>query len=208
MSIVDKRTKQPFVSTPIIVLQDFYERALPTGATDINHYDRKIIADNDLHLSIENAKIKLSARGSKPQKFDKLRPVLRTIIYQSRESNQNETLLAMIKRNLNVPELSGPIDKEVQGEQLIEAFVNSCIPPQNRKTLSSLCNEPILPCTEIMTEWYERQLPATRDLIESYLSIWEKDLTKYEFMIKKNPKPTLESSALKTYSALQTILFY
>lgn len=58
-----------------------------------------------------------------------------------------------------------------------------------------------------MQEWYERQPAGTKQAPESTISLWEKDLAKYEFMIKKNPKPSLEETSLHNYTALQTICF-
>jgi hypothetical protein len=75
---------------------------------------------------------------TKQPKFDRLRPVLRTIIPSDRLPSQSESLLGAIKRNLNAPELVNKmLSPRRLAEVMVKNFINSAIPEENRAMFDS-----------------------------------------------------------------------
>lgn len=67
----------------------------------------------------------------KTERFDRLRPILRTAVPINRPNTQVESLLAMIKRNQSVPDLGGYADVQALADTMIKRF-NCLIKPEAR----------------------------------------------------------------------------
>lgn len=121
-------------SCSVEVLQDFYDHMLPSNSIHFLNYDvYNVNTLFPLEIHLENISFDSSkTRVYKHSCFDKLRPHLRTSIGDSRPSNQIETLLAMIKRNLNVPEIQGQVCEDSLVELMFDKFVTTFIPDYQR----------------------------------------------------------------------------
>lgn len=77
--------------------------------------------------------------------YDRLKPTLRTAMPESRLSNQIETLLPMIKRNQNIPDIGGDVDDGVLADLMIDKFIGTYIPVSSRGWFDSFEHSKILP---------------------------------------------------------------
>lgn len=118
-----------------------------------------------------------------------------------------EVLLALFKRNYNVPELQGLCYEQDIIDECAERFFNSYVPEQNTGFLQECSNSPIYPSSMDIEDWLNDQPSSVRGLVEKDVrSIFEKPLNEYDLSIKKQPKPPLDMTAINTYSSLQTII--
>nr|DAZ87875.1 TPA_asm: hypothetical protein [Fasciogiga virus] len=135
----------------------------------------------------------------KPPEFDTLAPVLQTHAPRIRESNTNEILLAIQKRNAAVPQLQTTCDVVLIANRMMERLKGFFV---NRTAY-----EEIQINATMISEWLAGQSQGTEDAIEP--SLLEKtDMASYEFIIKRSPKPALTDAAGWDYQALQTVLFH
>ncbi|RZF35348.1 hypothetical protein LSTR_LSTR014790 [Laodelphax striatellus] len=123
----------------------------------------------------------------------------------SRPNTQVETLLAMVKRNLNVPDLMGVTDIPALADSMFDAFVSTYI--GDNGLASGFERMPILPNPRSLSEWLVTQPPNVVDQISCDLPLHERRLDRYDFMIKSTVKPQLDTNAPYVYSALQTIAY-
>lgn len=87
--------------------------------------------------------------------YDKIQPVLRTIIPHHRPHTQMETLLAMVKRNLNIPEIQGIVDQEMLSDMMVESFINTFIDKTTRRYMFRQYQEEYLlkPTANSLWDW-------------------------------------------------------
>lgn len=108
------------------VLQEFFDYIFPGDSlVDLSFDTYKGNCTKDLEIFIDNMNIDMSRDWSVLRSnFNKLRPVLRTSIPFSRPNTQIETLLAMVKRNLNVPVIQGVVDEYLMVDSMIESHLS------------------------------------------------------------------------------------
>lgn len=162
--------------------------------------------NNELDLELDDVHITESKRPPKISRFDKLRPVLKTFMPISRRPSQIESIIALNKRNMAVPELDGLVDLHALGERLITQFIGSYVEEENMWLFDEYKRNPIRPNTEAIEDWLSTQDPAVRKMLnppDEDITHWRWD--KYKFMIKPTVKPTLDTTAPYTNNALQTI---
>lgn len=187
-------------------LQEAYDWFFPGNS--IHHLDFDVMNVNttfpiDFHL--ENMRLGLSQlRNYKPSRFDKLRPTLRTSVPFSRPSSQIETILAMLKRNLNVPDIQGDIDNEALADSMFRAFTSTFLD----SSAAAYCQSPIQPNPRSTSEWLYTQKPGVMNFIDNDIPLHERKMNVYEFMIKSTVKPQLDVNAPYIYSSLQTIAYH
>lgn len=109
---------------------------------------------------------------------------MRTSIGDSRPSTQIETLLAMIKRNLNVPEIQGQVFEDSLVELMFDKFVTTFVPDYHRDLFDAFVGSPIVPNAASLTEWVRRQKTEVLSQIDVDVPLHERQLNYYNFMIK------------------------
>lgn len=107
----------------------------------------------------------LNQRPPKVSRFDKLRPVLKTFMPISRRPSQIESITALNKRNMAVPELDGLVDPHALGERLITQFIGSYVEEENMWLFDKYKRNPIRPNTEAIEDWLSTQDPAVRKML-------------------------------------------
>nr|DAZ87880.1 TPA_asm: hypothetical protein [Fasciohepa virus 2] len=131
--------------------------------------------------------------------YDTLSPVLQTHAPRIRESNTNEILLAIQKRNAAVPQLQTTCDVVLIANRMMERMKGFFV--------DRTAFEEIQLNATMISEWLVNQSQGVEDAIEP--SLLEKtDMASYEFIIKRSPKPALTDAAGWDYQALQTVLFH
>lgn len=103
-------------------LQHLYDEVFPGASCE--DYSGDIYSVNvaePLALNLANMVIDASrVRNFKQKSFDRLHPLLRTHMPHVRPGTAIETLVAMVKRNLNVPEIKGETDPDTVAEYMFE----------------------------------------------------------------------------------------
>lgn len=192
------------------VLQEFYDYVLPGNSVHFLDYDvYNVNTLFPLEVHLENITFDSSrTRVYKPQQFDKLKPVLRTSIGDSRPSTQIETLLAMIKRNLNVPDIQGQVFEEEMIDLMFSKFVSTFIPSHHMSIFDEFSSSPLVPNATSLTQWLHKQKPEVLGQIDVDVPLHERHLNFYNFMLKSTVKPQLDINAPYVYSSLQTIAYH
>lgn len=156
--------------------------------------DSLIVQDAPLNLNFDSLSIDKIYRVP-VSKYDCLIPVLKTAMCTPRRQTSTEVLLALFKRNFNVPSLQGLIDEELMINDCVNNFINSYIPECNLPILKQCTDNPVYPSTTDIQNWLNDQENNVRGLLgDVYESLWEKDLGRYDLSIKKLAKPPLLNS--------------
>lgn len=124
----------------------------------------------------------------------------------SRPDIQVETLLAMVKRNQAVPELSGCVDIDALSDVMLNRF-RSLLIPEADEVLGFYSTNFISPNTVAVRNWLSVQPPIVQSMIAQPSDILVTDHSLYNFKIKPTVKPQLDTTAPYTYPALQTIAY-
>lgn len=195
-----------FHCTDINSLMYFHDLLLPGNSYHHHNMNPVNMLNNELDLELDDVHITESKRPPKISRFDKLRPVLKTFMPISRRPSQIESIIALNKRNMAVPELDGLVDPHALGERLIAQFIGSYDEEENMWLFDEYKRNPIRSNTEAIEDWLSTQDPAVRKMLnppDEDITHWRWD--KYKFMIKPTVKPTLDTTASYTNNALQTI---
>lgn len=96
---------------PIPILQTWYDMCLPgVAGTDVSH-DPYLVENSPLELLLEGLNVQTIPKCI-PKEIPHMMPKLMTNVSVPRKNTMNEVFLALLKRNLNVPDLQGFIDEE------------------------------------------------------------------------------------------------
>lgn len=193
----------------VTVLQRYYDELFPLASTyDYSGDIRSVNVEEPLSFALANAVLDSSrARNYRERKFDRMHPVLRTHMPHVRPNTSVETLLSMVKRNLNVPDIKGDIDSEVVVEYMLERFMDVYVLDAHRHEMRSFQERQIYPNAVDISEWLIGQGESTVDRLETDVPLHLRKLWEYSFMIKPTVKPKLTDTAHAEYAALQTIAF-
>lgn len=127
-------------------------------------------------------------------------------MYTRRPTTQYETLLALVKRNHSIPELSGIVDTDTLAKNLHERFINTYFTNDFDDNLFK--NEKIEINDVSIQAWLSRQPTGTIEKLESSEPLENIALNVYTYMIKASVKPQLDCTAPFSYPALQTIAYH
>lgn len=194
----------------ITVLQCAYDELFPLNSIHNLEYDvYHANVTEDLELQVSDMMLDSSRLRNYSQPwYDHLRPSLRTCMPQNRPNTSVESLLAIIKRNLNVPEVQGCVYSLDLAKAMHKSFVNSYIPPERRDLFHRMASLPIEPNAVNISEWLEGQPSQVVGNIGLSEPLHTMSLNLYQFMIKSTVKPQLDVRAPYVYSSLQTIAYH
>lgn len=204
----------PAVSTlhgcDVAVLQTWYDAVFP-GAGEFEYdADQMVVEGSDLDLYVDG-RVRLDAGkmiDSKKSKWSKLKPVLRTLMPANRVPSQKESLLALIKRNLNVPNVKDPrLARTGVAKNLFDNFVASAFDEKKLYMVRSFQDNVVQVNAVELQRWLKTQKPVVERNIVSDIAFEDREYDVFEFMIKNQLKPPLELAAMWKYAALQTIAF-
>ncbi|APG77763.1 hypothetical protein [Wuhan insect virus 8] len=137
--------------------------------------------------------------------FDTMSPVLKTPMYFTRDTTSREIRLALEKRNLAVPRMSGIIDIELVADDMLDRFIYNCFDENmlrfhNVDTLTLSAND--------VHFWLKNQETHVLSQIVPDFCLHKRAIDTYNFSIKRHPKPNLTIDATRSYAALQTIVYH
>lgn len=198
-------TPLPRIIDPVPALQEWYDRVLPGFSTQLYEFDSYKAHTSDLNLPIQDISFPMS--NLIPVKnFDTLTPNLRTALPLPRDQSLVETLLALMKRNMNCPELSSLSSDYLLADLVTERFVEAYVDPAKSTLFESFSDNPIKPNTYDLHRWLKTQQhhPNSEKLTPIHLEA----LNVYDFIIKKNPKPKMDPTTPFEYASLQTVIHH
>lgn len=190
------------------VLQSFFDALIPGASYRDYYFDPQIIENSNLNLYCDPLKFDPTMKLEAKRTFDKLVPNLKTHMPATRPNSQLETLIAVIKRNLNVPKLQAKIDYPNMVKMMVTRFVDTYIPKKNMYVLEGYYFDKIEPNMSHVNSWLETQAAKLDRNVDVDFDLNEADLSYYHCMIKPTPKPVMDATGINSYSALQTICYH
>jgi len=194
----------------VTVAQIVYDEIFPGHSVQEYKYDTKIVHDNDLSLNFSTLKAAINLAAVAPLKnLIGYTPNLRTAISPNRPQSTKETLIALMKRNFDVPSLATTNDFEVVFSMALGRFLKTFCRPDALILLKKYQRDRASLNRENVAKWVERLTPEAINKVDSeHFSVYLKETGKYNLMNKSQVKPKCELAAAKEYSALQTVVYH
>lgn len=187
-------------------LMTYHDMLLPGNSYHDHYLDNINMLNSELDLELTDIMITEDRRPTRIALYDKLKPILKTMMPTARRTSQIESIMALNKRNMAVPDLDGLGDPHALGERLLTQFKYSYFDETKLWMLNEFERTPIEPNSEALEEWLKIQDPSVRKLIVGPdTDPLEWNWNTYKFMIKSTVKPTLDVTAPFVNNALQTI---
>ncbi|APG77735.1 RdRp [Sanxia atyid shrimp virus 1] len=180
------------------ILQDANDALMGIGGYEDTSFDDYKITNSALDLPVASGSL-VYERSVKQSPYGKLQPVIRTNCYVPRRRVLVESLLAIAKRNLNVPDMTGNNPDDILPSSLRDVFVSTYL--LQRLPFSEI---QISPST--IKSWLIDQPAKVVDAVLAVMtSFKDVKINEYDFSIKPTPKPCVTPDANDTIPALQTI---
>lgn len=168
----------------------------------LNEFDAVSMNLRDNALNVKDCTIDFSKSVIlKRGEVEYLKPVIRTASEKPRTPGLLENLVAMIKRNMNAPDLTGTIDIEDTADVVAEKFMSSFL-------LDESFISGNVTSKDTFESWLSRQEAATIGQLANFNFVDLPPVDQYKHMIKCQPKQKLDNSILSEYPALQTIVYH
>lgn len=186
------------------VLQSYFDRIFPHHKAIDTNMVTTIVDQNPIQILNKNVTSIVGRGLSKQKEYDCLRPAIMTNVPAPRQETQKEMLLALDKRNLNIPDIDLDVDQDFVIETMLERFENRII--KNKELYNKFRNEQIVLSTDTAVEWLGKQdTHIPKRIQQERLNVSELD--RYQLTMKGNVKPQLDLDADKEYNAPQTVVF-
>lgn len=206
MTTIDDNTVRNTVSGGWTVLQDYYDRMMPGCSTHSRENDQMMAEMSKTDFSHKNVVIN-AGHSSVKSEIPTLRSILRTSMPQNRYQSQKDTLIALEKRNLHVPELSGIVDEDELARKIVQKLVDVIFIPEATVIMDRWKVDTVKPNPVDFSEWLKTQPNDLVKQITDSTAVQNKNLTAYTLMNKKQVKPDLTVNGPYVYSAVQTICY-
>nr|UZH43566.1 hypothetical protein 1 [Brejeira virus] len=168
-------------------------------------YDAWDVRNTDLNIEVGRIRFNPVLCVQLNRDYDMMRPLLKTPMPYMRDYNCREIMLALEKRNRNVPNMNGVVDYEEGSSLMLDALIRECF---DENLLRFHLREKIVVSMNSVYEWLSKQPTGTKELIVPDFALHQTALNAYTFSIKRKPKPNLTVDATKSYLALQTIVYH
>nr|BBV14745.1 replicase [Barley aphid RNA virus 1] len=201
--------ERPFVCSPsnefLTCAQEILTERFGQTTFSNQEHDEFLVMTSDLNFGTGSYRFTKLPGMFKHKHYGTMQPALRTVVYNNRNLNYREILLALEKRNFSAPKLSGVVDYEQLSTHLVENMFDKCV---DTEKFQFQLEVPIVYCQTTVNEWLAGQKPNVANLIVPDFPLHCDALDTYNFSIKRRPKPSLECDAASSYAALQTILYH
>lgn len=190
-------------SSPINAVQIFVDCIQPGSSCDLSRYDHEVFEQSDFHLSAEG--FVTSTDFVVRRRNDTLTPRLRTPCPPMFVQSQKQIIKAFDERNGGVPDVEGRIPYYVFAKRIVSSFVRNMI--GDKELLRFYERNKMTINVDSLTDWLSYQDPGILDQIalDPAYSIYEKDLTKYSYILKRIAKPSLDDRPQCKNSSAQAI---
>nr|QKW94174.1 polyprotein [Varroa jacobsoni virus 4] len=187
------------------VLQHFHDELIEGMSVIPTSYDGKIFETDELHLpSADNIRFS-TVFHTRMGKFDTLTPVVRTSCPEPVVSTFRQTVKGFFDRNGAVPELQGLVDDYRVAEDTLGSFINTYV--GNFDVFRTYEENPVFINVPQLEMWLKGQPNTVYGVLQddTYWSILDRKVSTYDFILKRVPKPKLDSTAVAKYPSPQTI---
>nr|WPV71127.1 MAG: replicase [Ips virga-like virus 1] len=212
-----------------IVLQDFVDTLLPGTSVEDQTFDAHMVHFSDLEVNVENViidadKIVPAIRRRNERNIltnvdsflkptDGLDPVLRTPMPLNRGQTHYETMLGMIKRNMNVPQMAGIVDDDYLVQQMVKRYILSYVSVDGLANISYFMRENVNVNTEALRNWVVKngispKLIGINNDKYNNVGYREKNMSTFNYMLKSQVKPKLNVDCTREYASVQTIAYH
>lgn len=168
-------------------------------------HDAWDVRNSDLDIQVGDVSFSPVGCVQMNKMYDCMRPVIKTPMPFMRDYNMRELVLALEKRNRNVPFMNGVVDFEESSSQMLDSLVAECFDPA---LLDFHRSQPITISLNSVGEWLSGQPTPVREMIVPDFALHCTAVNSYTFSIKRKPKPNLTIDATSSYLALQTIVYH
>jgi len=210
---------EKFIETPTIPLFTAYaptDFSLPEAQRFMNNVfseacfvdqtmDEWLIINSDLELELGELKYCHITAPYAEHTYDNMVPLLKTAMPIERNYHLREIMLALYKRNRNVPRYNSVVNFDETSDTMLDNLINRCF---DQKKLQMVNTQQITVGPGAITDWLVNQETSTLPLIVPDFAIHNSAVNCYNFSIKRQPKPVLTVDAVSSYTALQTIVYH
>lgn len=204
--------------SPVVVssLQSFYDECLPGASYACDEFDEYEFEYNDIDLRLEATKFDYSRSfnhvptdGINAKNSEYLRSRLRTSQPHDRPKTQRQILVAMGKRNCEVPIFVMPCDLQELCDTTFKSFVDSYCVPDAWAKLKRYSKDPLSIDKDALLEWAatHENIKLSR-LTNEEVPLETTEMYEYNLNIKSVAKNTLTPASCNEYPALQTIVHH
>lgn len=180
----------------IAELQAYHNLIFPKDYCTITSEDTALIHTRPLQFYTQLIRWKPIKDYYESTIWAPLQPVLKTNIQERVPRSVRETILAIQKRNDAVPWNEGLVALENFADLLFKHF-------KGYLTVDEVYS-PIHLSASGLTAWLAKQPLTASTAIGDHDSLVDPSL--YEFLVKRNPKPSLQDGSAMTHAALQTVM--
>ncbi|AYW01743.1 putative replicase protein [Uxmal virus] len=190
------------VAPTVEMLQTFMSHLYPNAVYVTNQFDAYFVHTNDISYTLQDVSFSPLWDRYTPSKYACLRPVLSTPAPAVREVSQREVMLGIMKRNLNPPKLVENVCAEDVSDHLLQNFNKMMI-----RDWDLVCQdmEPIVPTTDTIISWLERQDRSILKNIINDIPIQLQSLSSCSLSLKRHPKVRVSPDVVNIYDSVQTI---
>ncbi|AQM55311.1 hypothetical protein 1 [Loreto virus] len=168
-------------------------------------FDEYDVFNSDINLELGDITYSRISAQNYESPYENMIPNLHSPCPFDRKYNYREILLALEKRNRNVPYFNGVVDYDRVSSEMLDALLRECFDPYR---LRLACSDPVRIGSGDIHSWLKKQPLEVHDQIVPSFAMHNDALNQYSFSIKKQAKPNLTVDAASSYAALQTIVYH
>nr|DBA11535.1 TPA_asm: replicase [Rabai virus] len=194
------------VANPLTILQEFIDAMIPGGSTRIMRFDSRRIEEEHMHVT-SSCSVRDTYRSMGANKPDSMSSSLRTCCPTAVNDTLRQFLKAYGERNGGVPDYGGVRDDWVMSSDMVDTFCDAYL--VERDALSIYENREIDINVDSIEDWLAGKPQTVLRLIETDedYSIFDKNLSVYNMMLKRLPKIVTDAEAAVKNKSPQTILY-
>lgn len=196
-----------FVENPMTILQEFVDAMIPGGSTRIMRYDSKRLEEEHMHVTSSCA-VRDTYRSMGANKPDSMTSALRTCCPMPVNDSLRQYLKAYGERNGGVPDYGGVRDDWVMSSDMVDVFCQAYL--VDSTALDIYDGREIDINVDSIEDWLAGKPQSVFRLIETDedYSIFDKNLSVYNMMLKRLPKIVTDAEAAVKNKSPQTILYH
>jgi hypothetical protein len=197
---------------PLETLQFDLDHGFPGNSTIPMESEPGLLEYSSLSLNIIG-RLKLNMRKFfwhlKPRRS--LRPRLRTSMEPKRQPTTRAALLSIKKRNTGSVNVALPRDTKAFASRVVDEMMDTFCLPDWRSKVESF--DKVLPDKKYVSDWMRTQNPATKlEALRfdetSAASELKEAVAEYDFILKPQPKTSLDLKPQQRVATVQTVMFH
>ncbi|AAS86439.1 p2 protein [Humulus japonicus latent virus] len=183
------------------VFQQALDEILPHHHKFDDSFFQTMVECDDISIELSRCRLDLSVFNSWEKGSNKVKPMINSGVANRRFSTQREAMLAVQKRNMNVPNLAHCTDIPAVVAEVVDKFFKVIIDPDKLSQFPGFISEGEL----AYFEDYLRGKQPDPEMLKDPLCFQRLD--KYRHMMKNNMKP-VEDHSLNSERALMSTITY